>query len=46
MAANTAAETNNAAAATANSTHTQKKIVNNQYEINKTISSIVQVPAA
>lgn len=39
---NTAGETNFAAAAPQNNNRTKKKITNNQYEINKTTSSMVQ----
>ncbi len=44
--ANASTATNGTASTTANNTHTQKKVVSNQYEINKTVSNIVQVPGA
>lgn len=44
LAANTATETNAAPAAPTNTSKTRKKVTNNQFEINKTISNIMQTP--
>lgn len=45
VAANARAETNTASAAS-NSTSTKRKTINNQYEINKTVSTILQSPGS
>ena len=44
VAANSGAETNTTPATPVNSSKTRKKVTNNSYEINKSISSIMQTP--
>lgn len=44
LAANTATDTNAPPAAPTNTSKTRKKVTNNQFEINKTISNIMQTP--
>jgi len=46
IAANTGADTNNAAAAPTNSNKTRKKVATTQFEINRTVSNIMQTPGS
>ena len=46
VSANTANETNNAAATPSNSSKTRKKVATTSFEINKTVSNIMQTPGS